>query len=191
MGILSFFGINFKHKNKIYENSIILWEDDHLMIEIISSDNIDFATQETKRNSDFGDENNDGNGFANITSIAENPNPTINLNISKTELINLLESVELEKIEYIYYNGAAKPIESPKTIVYGKYNNGIFIESENEIVINIWFSSYNFSKIRETKIIEGLNAIGNRFDMILVDWYKNKIINLKNINELNKYFEIE
>jgi len=188
MGILSFLGINLFEKKINYENSIILWEDDYLMIEIISHDNFDFAKKETKRISDFGNENFDGNGFTNITTVGMCPLATEKLKIQKSELLNLLDSVNLTQIKNIYYNGETKPIKSPKTIVYGGFNNGIFIESKNDLVTEIWFSSYNFSDISKTKIVKGLNAIGNKYNMILVDWNREKVIDLKNLDEINNYF---
>jgi hypothetical protein len=191
MEILSFFGINLFSKKNKYENNIILWEDDYLMIEIISNDNLDFAKKETKRISGFGNENFDGNGFTEITKVGKYPVPTDKLKIQKAELLNILSSTNLPQIQNIYYNGESKPINLPNTIVFGEYNNGIFIESKDDLVTEIWFSSYNYSEISKTKIIETLNSIGNKYNMILVDWNKDKVTNLKQIDEINNYFNIE
>ena len=49
MGILALFGISCSQKKSSDETSMLLWEDDYLMVEIMSSKNLEYALKETIR----------------------------------------------------------------------------------------------------------------------------------------------
>ena len=201
LGILSFLGIGCSDKepkneapNKITKEegqAMLLWEDNYLMVELISHSNLEFAKKETQRTSKFGEEHFDGNGFTEITEIEEISYSTDQLKIPIEEVAQLLESKGLTKYQKLMYYGGGEPteIKDPKSIVYGKLKSGIFLEPENKILKHIWFDTYNWKEIHKTKIAEGLNAIGVEYNMILVDWNSGQIVDLKNIKEIKNYLK--
>jgi len=193
LGILSFLGVGCADKKPTEEKAMLLWEDNYLMIEIISSKNITFVKKEIERVSKFGEEHYNGAGYTDITHIEEKPFLTEKLEISKKEVIGLLELQGLTRYPKLMYYGGGEPteIKEPKSIVYGELSSGIFLEPENEILKHIWFDSYNWKEISKTKIADGLHAIGLKYDLILVDWNGNQIVDLKNKSEIEKYLNTQ
>ncbi len=160
-------------------NSMLLWEEDYLMVEIMSSNNIDYAngeidgTPETNKNKQF---------------------KTKDLNISKSEFGNLLRISGLKEYEKITYVGAGEPqvLKNSKTKAFGSLSSAILFDGKTDKIEHIWLSSHNWNEINKTNILNGLNAIGKQYGMILLDNYpiQNKLVDLKNINEIQDYIDI-
>ncbi len=189
--ILAIFGSSCSEQPKDDVQSMTLWEDDYLMIEIMSNQNLEFAKNETARINNFGKEHFDGNGFTAVTEIRKKKKATKELNIETKRFTELFDKLKIEKYPKLFYQrgGEPKSIEDSKTLVYGKSNTGVFIEQENGIIENIWFNTYDWGNLQETKINLALKEIGDNFEMIMVDWFKGEIIDLKSQEEIDKYFE--
>ncbi|WP_308993972.1 hypothetical protein QLS71_015240 [Mariniflexile litorale] len=160
-------------------STMLLWEDDYLMAEIMSSNNLDFAKKQIGEIEDKSE----------LKQIE-----TKELEISKTELSDLLKSAELNEYEKIGYAGIGEPqiLENPKTRAFGDLSSAIFFDGETDKVEHIWLSSHNWTEVNKTNILNGLNAIGNKYDMILVDIYpiQNKIVDLKDKAEIQNYLDV-
>eukprot|EP01093_Parvamoeba_rugata_P007417 TRINITY_DN2194_c0_g2_i1.p1 TRINITY_DN2194_c0_g2~~TRINITY_DN2194_c0_g2_i1.p1 ORF type:complete len:200 (+),score=34.50 TRINITY_DN2194_c0_g2_i1:1437-2036(+) len=193
MGILALFGISCSQKKSSDENSMLLWEDDYLMVEIMSSKNLEYALKETGRISEFAEKHSDGNGFSEITAIKQKPIETKQLEINEKEFVELLNSVGIEKYPKLTYAGIGEPqiIENSKTKAFGSYSSAIFYDVENNKIEHIWFSTYDWKNIQKTKIADGLNAIGEKYDMIMVDFASEEVIDLKKKPEIEKYLKTE
>ena len=191
LGLLSFLGISCSDNEEENNRSMFFWEENYLMVEIISRKNLGFVTKESKRIQDFGKEHFDGNGFTEITEIGQIPVPTVNLKLNKNEVVKLLESTGLSKYPKLIYYGVVEPkeIENPKSIVYGDLSSGIFLEPKDEILEYIWFDSYNWKEINQTNLEKGLNALGQEYDLILVDWNSSQIVDLKSEIDINEYLK--
>ena len=93
MNILKLLGLQKKttsDKPYPYKDILHLWEDDYLMLELLSHDNFEFVKAETKRINDFGQEHFDGSGFTNIIPISEKPIKTIEKLIDIHEIENIM-----------------------------------------------------------------------------------------------------
>ena len=170
--------LNKKSDEKKY-STMLLWEDDYLMAEIMSSDNLEFAKKQ----------------IGEIKDESElKKKETKELEISKTELSDLLKNAELKEYEKISYAGIGEPqiLENPKTRAFGDLSSAILFDGKADKVEHIWLSSHNWTEVNKTNILNGLNAIGNKYDMILVDIYpiQNKIVDLKNKAEIQDYLDI-
>jgi len=75
--ILAILGIGCSEKPTNGEQAMILWEDDYLMIEIMSGQNLEYAQKETTRINEFGKEHSDGLGFNAITEIKKKKQVTM------------------------------------------------------------------------------------------------------------------
>ena len=179
MGILALLGISCTEKTTSVQNAMLLWEDDYLMVEIISSNNLDFAKKQIGEISDSTE----------IKQIE-----TKEMEIPKTELSDLLKNAKLNEYKKISYVGIGEPhiLENTKTRAFGDLSSAIFFDGETDKVEHIWLSSHKWSEVNKTNILNGLNAIGKKYDMILVDIYpiQNKIIDLKDKTEIQKYLDI-
>ncbi len=177
-------------EDKILEgNTILLIEDNYLMVEFMPSKNLKYAKKELDRISKFGKEHFEGTGYSDATEITQKPIATIESKISKKDVIILLESVGLTrypKLMYFGFNGFTE-VTSSKTIVYGSLESGIFLDVEGSLIKNIWFDSQNWKEINKTKIADGFKILAEKYDLILIDWTNEKIIDLNNDSEIKKY----
>lgn len=171
-----------KHNQRLIDtelSTMLLWEDDYLMAEIMTSKNLDFAKKQVGE-------------IEQSTEIKQIK--TEELGISKSELSDLLKSAELNEYDKISYAGIGEPqiLENPKSRAFGDLSSAIFFDGEADKVEHIWLSSLNWTEVNKTNILNGLNTIGNKYDMILVDIYpiQNKIVDLKNKTEIQKYLDI-
>lgn len=187
--IISLFKSVFNSTEPEKRTSILFWDDDYMLREIFSSKNIEFAKSESSRIAKFGEQHYNGNGFTEITMVESCPFPISKSNISEKDLIDTFENAGLPKIMDIYYAGKKKPIENSKFKVYGENLMGIFYETEESIISNLWFANYNFKNSDKTIITVALNEIGKKFDLILVDWNSCEIIDLKKITEIECYLK--
>lgn len=185
--ITSYFKSIFNSAESEKRTSILFWEDDYMLKEIFSSKNIAFAKAESARIAKFGEEHYEGNGFTEITVVESCPFPILTSKIKEEDLIDAFEAIGLPKIMDLYYNGKKKPIENPKTKVYGENLMGIFYETNESLVSNLWFATYDFKNSDKSKIALALNEIGKKFDLILVDWNSCEIIDLKKTDEIESY----
>ncbi len=158
-------------------STMFLLEDDYLMIEIMSSNNLEFAKELIEE----------------IESKTKQIK-TEELNISKNELSDLLKNAKLNEYENISYlwNGKLEIRKDNKIKAFGNLESAIFFDGKTDKVEHIWLSSHNWEDVNKTNILNGLNAIGNKYNMILVDTYpiQNKIVNLKNKEEIQNYLDI-
>ncbi len=88
-----------------YKGILHLWEDDYLMLELLPNENLEFIKSETKRINNFGQENFDGNGFTDITTIPKKRAKTIEKLIDITEIENIILKSGLEKITQFHMQG--------------------------------------------------------------------------------------
>ena len=159
----------------------------------MSNQNLEYAQKETTRINEFGKEHSDGLGFSAITEIKKKKQETKDLKLETQELIKIFDELKIEKYSKLRYYGGGEPqeIKDSKTLVYGKNKTAIFIEQENEIIENIWFNTYNWEDLPKTKINIALKEIGDKYDMIMVDWFKGEIIDLRNQDEIERYLKRE
>lgn len=162
------------------EDKTWLWEEEYLMIEIIPATNYEYLI----------DKNVDKSKALSSNSKIK----TETLKIKINEIIEFLEGIGINKYKKIFYSGACaypEEIKNQNTIAFGCLGDTIFIEHKDDIVENIWFVSYNRTSKLNTEIINILNKIGLKYDLLLVDNYPvtEKIVVLKNIDEVESYFK--
>lgn len=162
------------------EDKTWLWEEEYLMIEIIPATNYEYLIDKNVDKSKA------------LSSNAKIKTETLKIKIN--EIIEFLEGIGINKYKKIFYSGACaypEEIKDQNTIAYGCLGDTIFIEYKDDIVENIWFVSYNRTSKLNTEIINILNQIGLKYDLLLVDNYPvtEKIVDLKNIDEVESYFK--
>lgn len=103
MNLRKLFGIKPKQK-KPYEFADVLhmWEDDHLMIELLPKDNLEFIKNESKRIDEFGKEHFDGYGFTDITEIGEIPIKPLTKRLTLIRLWKSLRKMEWKESRKLF-----------------------------------------------------------------------------------------
>ncbi len=75
------------------------------MVELLSSDNLDFLINETRRIHHFAEEHFDGTGFTDIMQIGDKPIKTIEKLIDISEIETLMIRAGLEKVQKFHMQG--------------------------------------------------------------------------------------
>ncbi len=161
------------------EDETFLWEDEYLMIEIIPATNYEYLV----------DKNTDkSKTLSSYTKIK-----TETLKIEIKEITEFLEIIGINKYKKICYLGIGDIVinNNQNTIAYGSIGDTIFIDYKDDIIENIWFVSHNRTSKLNTEIVNLLNQIGSKYNLLLVDNYPvtEKIVNLKNLDEIESYFK--
>lgn len=169
-------------KNKSYnEDETLLWEEEYLMIEIIPAINYEYLV----------DKNIDRSKA--LSSYTKFKTETLKIEIK--EITEFLEKIGINKFKKISYLGIGDIVinDCENTIAYGCLGDTIFIECKDKIVENIWFVSYNRTSKLNTEIVNTLNQIGEKYDLLLVDNYpvREKIVDLRNLDEIESYFKLK
>lgn len=193
MGLLDLFRDFLNRDRKKYysnndfsvENTILnLWEDDYLMVEFISIENIDFIKSETKRILNFGNENFDENGFKDITEISQKPLPTEKINLDFSLFSNKMLDYGFCEVKQYIMQDAGLVINSEKAKLFGNNDYALVFDLNQTQIKNIWFTGLVKEKLEKEKIIKFLEFLGENYKFIAVDWYQCKFYNLKNHNEI-------
>lgn len=172
--------IKIKQDETYDEDKTSLWEEEYLMIEIIPAKNyeylIDKNIDKSKR----------------LSSYAKIKTETLKIEIK--EIKEFFKGIGINKYTKIFYLGIGDIVinDCQNTIAYGCLGDTIFIEHKDDIVENIWFVSNNKTSKLNTEIVNTLNQIGLKYDLVLVDNYTvtEKIVNLKNLDEIESYFKL-
>ena len=169
-------------KNNSYnEDETLLWEEEYLMIEIIPAINYEYLV----------DKNIDRSKA--LSSYTKFKTETLKIEIK--EITEFLEKIGINKYKKISYLGIGDIVinDCENTIAYGCLGDTIFIECKDKIVENIWFVSYNRTSKLNTEIVNTLNQIGEKYDLLLVDNYPviEKIVDLRNLDEIESYFKLK
>jgi len=76
----------------------------------------------------------------------------------------------LIRIDKIYSGYRNSEVEYKNAKAFGSKNFGIFIESEESIIKNIWLVLYKIDVEDKKRLINGLISIGTKWNLILIDW---------------------
>ncbi len=169
--------------------SIFLHEDFYRQIELIPEENI-FSTRNINDKISETITVSENGWFDEIIVRPETMVKTANRKIELSTIQNILESYSYDSYKKVLtgYSSYEKRMEN--TYAYTFERIAIFVEfSAEKIVTNLYF--YTVDKARkDTKnaiLPKILNEIGERFNLILVDWDENISIRLKSINNIYQY----
>jgi hypothetical protein len=165
-------------KSYPYKDILHLWEDDYLMLELLSHDNLEFVKAETKRINDFGKEHFDGVGFTDITPISDKPIKTIEKLIDITEIEGAMSKIGLGKITHFHMQGVGFLQGSKAPLGFGTNKFAIMCDRQNNFLKNIWITGRTETHEERTKLIDALLSLGQDHNFIAVNWYKGEYYNL-------------
>jgi len=173
-------------KFKIFDE-LFFHEDDYLQIEIIPKDNF---FQKSKNISET-EYNYSEHGFTDIIFRESNKVPTLSLEITKKNLVSILKKHALAKFDKIYSGyGSTTNILQKRTQAFGYEDYAILFDYDKSIVKNIWLifdpdlhlPFHNYRNL--TKV---LIDIGKIWNLILIDWNEDVIVDLKSKEKITHY----
>lgn len=169
-----------------------LWEDYYCQIELIPDENKNQVVKIFNQIENLISKNENENGFTEIYERDKSEFSTLRKQININDFENIFQNSKLLKAHKIKYeNFRMINCEDEKTKAFGISDFVIFYDIKESIVNNIWidyqnFDSDNFRNLEEN-ILEILSEIGTKYNLILVDWNKLEIVDLKNKIEIKKY----
>ena len=166
------------------KGTIFYHEDDFCQIEIVPKENLSYLLKQADNIADFSAEN----GYSDIYIRKENKVRLKSREIDKTELEKLLTELETEKhTEVITGYGSDYRVKSENTIGFGKEYSAVYFDFENDKVKNIWIT--NLFGLNQDKVVDVLSKIGEKWNLVLMDWNSSELIDLSNKEMINKYIK--
>ncbi|WP_301162060.1 hypothetical protein [uncultured Winogradskyella sp.] len=166
------------------KGTILYHEDDFCQIEIVPRENLSELIKQADNISDFTSEN----GYSDIYVREENKVSLKTKKISKSELESLLAKLGTEKhTEIITGYGNDYRVKSENTIGFGKDYSAVYFDFENEIVKNIWIT--NLDGLNHENVTNVLSEIGEKWNLIMMDWNSSELIDLSNKKMIEKYLK--
>ncbi len=190
MNLRKLFGIKPKEK-KPYEFADVLhmWEDDHLMIEFLPKDNLDFIKKESKRINEFGEEHFDGYGFTDITVIEEVPVKTIDKGLDFNSVAKIFENNGMERITEVVYQNVGHLTREKVPFGFGSNKFAVLLDGENGKLKYIWTTGRIENEELEQKFRSGLSEFAKTYDFLAIDWYKSESFDLQTENGMNEFIK--
>lgn len=165
--------------------SIFYHEDDYRQVEIVPSENFNELMKQAENIQDFAEKHFDGIGYTNIMLREDKGVILKDRGISVTELETVLLKLSLQKHTQVRTGIRPGEFLSENTFGYGKNYHGLFFEFESDTVLNIWIAG--IIPVDKEKVIETLNEIGLKWNLLLMDWNSCELIDLKNKEQIARY----
>lgn len=125
--------------------------------------------------------------------VGDKPNTTKDLHIIATEFTQLLYDNGLytfENIEIDDYKGKQYLKKMGNYNGFGIDDFAIFFTTEDNLVKYIWVDLLEFESHNIPKICSTLKAIGDTYQMIMVDWALKILVDLTDYDQILEYVDI-
>lgn len=170
-------------------NSIFIHEDDFYQIELIPAENYTKFLLEIDNIPAHKDE---PLGFTNII-IRDSHSGVQELKISSIELKDYLLSICLHSFTNVKTGYGTSGYIAKNVVAFGFERLGIVVKSDDTIVTNLnLVSSFSFNAKESCEhILAALHSLGERFNLILVDWNAEIIVKLTDVQAVKNYLSEE
>lgn len=166
------------------KGTIFYHEDDFCQIEIVPKENLPDLLKQADNISGFSAQN----GYTDIYVREENKVNLKSREIDNAELEKLLAELGTEKhTEVITGYGSDYRVKSENTIGFGKEYSAVYFDFENGKVENIWIT--NLFGLNHDKVVDVLSKIGEKWNLILMDWNSSELVDLSNKVMIKKYLK--
>lgn len=167
-------------------NSIFLHEDFYRQIELIPKQNYFFVTKtiSTIQEVERSDE-----GFVRCKIRPEHLIKMASLGIRFDDLKRVLEPLSLGYVEEIDSGYGRSSYRLENTVAWAFERYGIFVDRHNDFVESIWIcksSKFLFSNSANL-LSRALTLLANDFNLILVDWNREIVVDISKPINLNLY----
>ena len=166
-------------------NSIFYHEDDYRQVEIVPIENFNELIKQAENVQDFAEKHFDGGGYTDIMVREDNRLKLKERGIRPSELDLILSELPIKKFTEVSTGIRPGEMKSENTFGYGENYNGIFFDFDSDSVRGIWIAGS--PKINKEKLTIALNEIGNKWNLLLMDWNSLEIVDLKNKEQIEKY----
>ena len=165
-----------------------LHEDDWAMISIMPAENFDHARTTAAEADKFSREHFDGTAWTEMYFIPEEQYPISTRRILLSEIeeifISYLTPVDRVATGFSSYK---ETVSDGFALVGEKY--GVFYGShEDGVITSLYVARFAGEKVDGSEeFIKQVVTLGKRYNLILADWWDNRIVNLQNELEVKRY----
>ena len=168
-------------------NSIFYHEDDYRQVEIVPSENFNELIKQAENVQDFSEKHSDGIGYTDMLVREENGFKLEQRGIEPRELDLILSELPIKRFTEVSTGIRPGEMISENTFGYGENYRGIFFDSKSDSVTGIWISGS--PDIEDEEFARTLNFLGNKWNLLLMDWNSLQLIDLKDKEHIIRYLK--
>jgi hypothetical protein len=168
------------------ERTLFYHEDDYCQVEISPKENLLFVLKESEKINELSEKSSDDSGYTNIYVRSNNRVGLRERRINSIELERIIAATGLDKAAKVttgYGQTFRKTLKD--TVGFGMNYSAIYFDFEDHIVNHIWMT--NHFNIEREKLVQCLHQIGQKWDVLLIDWNQKVPIDLSNKSAIENY----
>jgi hypothetical protein len=170
------------------ERTLFYHEDDYCQVELSPKENLGLFQKESEEINELADKSFDGYGYTDIYVRNDNRLPLKERRIKPLELEHVISTVQLERAAKVITGYGETYRETRKDAVgFGKNYSAIYFDFKDDVVNHIWMTNH-FSMDRE-KLVYCLLMIGQKWDLLLMDWNRKVPVDLSDKNAIEQYLQ--
>ena len=168
------------------EMTLFYHEDDYCQVELSPKENLPLFQRESDEINDLADKSFDGHGYKDNYARSDNRIGLRERKINPVELEKIIAAIGLDKASKVTTGYGQTYRKTRKdTIGFGKNYSAIYFDLKDNVVTHIWMTNH-FSMEKE-KLIECLFDLGQKWNLLLMDWNQTVPVDLSNKNEIENY----
>ena len=167
-------------------DTLFFHEDDYGMIELTPKENIEDLKNESDTINAKAEKNFDGHGYKDIYVIKDDRVKLEIRKINPGDLEQIINKTGFKKANVVTtgYGQTYREVQK-STFGFGSDYSVIYFSVKAGNVDKIWLTNPN--SMNKEKIISCLQEIGQKWNLVLMDWFQTRIVNLADKNDIDKY----
>ena len=172
------------------ENTYNFHEDFYCQLEFLPKEGFDNVSKVAEEVTEFSEQHFDGNGWTECYVRNEASVPTKDKRIQVTDVVDFLKEHEFGEYSKVTTGYGQYEILCDKTRAFKRHSIVICFDYEDGILKNIWLNT-SPQAVDNPTYKAFLLSIGNRYNLLLADWWKSIVVDISSANEIDKYFQFE
>tara|TARA_R110002124_G_scaffold210794_1_gene377231 strand:+ start:1142 stop:1729 length:588 start_codon:yes stop_codon:yes gene_type:complete len=168
-------------------------EDDFCRVEMRPKENLDELTEDLVQVDGIHKNHSSEFGYSKIHVIQEGKVKTVDRQIKVEDLERIVQQTRFKKFDRITTGFGSQVYDSQHSIGYGVKGCALLFEVNRNYVDHIWFDYYPTADKTENldEIFEYIFEISKKWNLILVDWNQEVIVDSQNRQTLINYLKGE
>jgi len=182
--------------NKVETNiKLSFHEDDYKLIELIPNKNYFYSKKNIEDNKLINDEDNTEFGFSSINLIKEQPIKLFDEKVKYKQVNSILNKISSKSTSNISmgYSTSYNSIKNSKA--WGLEYCALLVEYSGRYIKNISLIEVGGDIIikddNPKKLLQALIELGNKYNLILIDWNKDLVVDISNKTKAENYLRDE
>lgn len=168
-------------------------EDDFCRVEMRPRENLDELKKDLIQIDDINKNHSSDFGYSKVHLIKEGKVKIVNRQIGIEDLEKIIQKTGFKKFDKITTGYGSQVYDSEYSIGYGVKGCALLFELNQNYVDHIWFDYYPTQDQTENvdEIFEYISEISEKWNLILVGWNQEVVVDSQNAQTLMKYLKGE